>query len=49
MTLKGQGRDPDTYEADYLENSSREQVCVKGAPIENHYWETNGHVVDDVT
>ena len=38
MTLKGQGRDPNMFRAQYLENGWRERVGYNGTPIGNTIW-----------
>jgi len=49
VTLKIQGRDPNIFRAEYLENGWRLRVCYHGAPIEMLYGISNGHVRDDLT
>jgi len=38
VTWKGQGRDPDTFGANYLENGWRDSVTYNRAPIGNGTW-----------
>jgi len=33
--MKGQGRDPNIFKADYFENGSRQRLGYNGAPIGN--------------
>jgi len=49
LTLKGQGRDPEIFEAQYLGNRARYRVGVNGPPIGTTLCESYGHVTDDVT
>jgi len=49
VTLKGQGRDPEIFEAQYLGNRARYRVGVNGPPIGTTLCESYGHVTDDVT
>jgi len=50
VTQKGQGHDPNIFGAHYLDNGWRYGLGANGAPIGlgNDYWESNGHVNDDV-
>jgi len=47
--LKGQGRDPDTKNAQYLENGWRWRLGYNKPPIGMVPGESNGHMTDDVT
>jgi len=49
VTQKGQGRDPNMFDAQYLKNGWRYRLGDNGAPMRMDTWESNGHVTDDVT
>ena len=49
VTLKGEGRDPNTLRAQYLKSGWRSRLGSTGPLTGNGLWGINGHMTDDVT